>query len=62
MDRYEKEQAVREAVEMMKTSVGRPRFRAMIRRKVREAIKRRLWDETLELYTMIERLDEQDEP
>ena len=60
MDRREKEQAVREVVEMMKTSVGRPRFRAMIRRKVREAIKKKLWDETLRLYEAIEKLDEED--
>ena len=58
MDRYEKEQAVREVVEMMKTSVGRPRFRAMIRRRVRAAIHDALRQKMAELVDMAERLDE----
>jgi len=58
MDRYEKEQAVREVVEMMKASFGRPRFRAMIQRRVRAAFLDALRGRKAELVDMAERLDE----
>jgi len=61
MDRHEKARAVSEAVEMMKSSLGRPRFRAMIRRRVREALKKKLWDQVLPIYEIIEKLNEQDD-
>jgi len=61
MDRYEKAQAVFEALEMMKASIERPKWKAMIRRKVREAVKRALWDRALKIYEAIENLDEQDD-
>ena len=61
MDAYEKRAAVQEAVEMMKASIARPKFKAMIRRRVKEAVKRALWDRALKIYEAIENLDEQDD-
>ena len=64
MDRHEKARAVSEAVEMVKFAIMRPdsKFQKMLKRKVKEAIRRALWDKTLELRSVIEKLDEQDEP
>ena len=61
MDTYEKRAAVEETVEMMRAAIGRPRWKAMIRRRVKEAVKRALWDRALKIYEAIENLDEQDD-
>jgi|GEM_PF-2024634 len=61
MDKFERQQAVSEALEMMKASIERPKFKAMIRQRVREALKRKLWDKTLELYSIIEKLSAEDD-
>jgi len=63
MDRREKAKAVSEAVEMVKSAIMRPdsKFQKMLKRKVREALKRKLWDKTLELYSIIEKLSAEDD-
>ena len=58
MDRYEKARAVREVVEMMRASIGRPRFRAMIRRRVRRAIHDALLGKMAELVDLADKLEE----
>jgi len=52
---------VNEAVEMMRAAIGRPKWKSMIRRKVRAALRRKLWDQVMPIYEIIEKLNEQDD-
>jgi len=58
MDTYEKKALVAESVEMMRASIGRPRFRAMIRRRVRRAIHDALLGKMAELVDLADKLEE----
>jgi len=58
MNKHEKQQAVGEALTMMRAAIGRPRWKAMIRRRVRAAILDALRGRMAELVSVVDKLKE----
>jgi len=57
MNKHEKQQAVGEALTMMRAAIGRPRWKAMIRRRVRAAILDALRGKMAELVNIADKLE-----